>query len=170
MTNNTDQNQKSFKNYGAYTMAEGILRANMDALRAVMMVSDPGMTKTATVRSIAQEIGYDLVTIIGSRMQPEDVSGFPTRGEIVIEDLHLGTKEIDSFVSSINPHTIKKEKRGDQDVRVIPVTEYAPQSWQVFIQERRKVILFFDEFSNTSPATRASLLSLVQYRWSNEPD
>ena len=91
MTNNTDQNQKAFKNYGAYTMAEGILRANMDALRAVMMVSDPGMTKTATVRSIAQEIGYDLVTIIGSRMQPEDVSGFPTRGEIVIEDLHLGT-------------------------------------------------------------------------------
>lgn len=164
MTNNTDQNQKAFKNYGAYTMAEGILRANMDALRAVMMVSDPGMTKTATVRSIAQEIGYDLVTIIGSRMQPEDVSGFPTRGEIVIEDLHLGTKEIDSFVSSINPHTIKKEKRGDQDVRVIPVTEYAPQSWQVFIQERRKVILFFDEFSNTSPATRASLLSLVQDR------
>lgn len=116
-----------------HTSAKALMCA-IESKQAVMIVSGPGMGKTATIEAIAQEKGYKLIPVIASRMDPQDVSGFPTRGEVETAE---GT---------------------------IPVTEYAPQKWQVAVMEEKKVILFFDEFSNAHPSVRASLLTVLQNR------
>lgn len=127
--------------------SEEALLSYMNARVPVMLVSDPGMGKTATIRSIAKEIGYDLETLIASRMDAQDVSGFPTKGEVPARD---------------NDGNIIVDKNGE--IVFSPVTEFAPQMWQKNIIEKKTVILFFDEFSNAHPSVRASLLSLFQDR------
>lgn len=122
------------------SISEQALRTYVNARVPVMLVSEPGMAKTATVRALAEEMGYDLVTIVPSRMEPQDISGFPTKGEYERYDEETGT------------HV------------TVPVTEYAPQKWQEFIIQRKKVILLLDEYSNAAPGTRASLLSFIQDR------
>lgn len=120
--------------------SEQALNALVSARVPVMLVSEPGMAKTATVRALSKEMGYDLVTVVPSRMEPQDISGFPTKGTITYTDAETG-EEVDKIV-----------------------TEYAPQMWQEIILQKRKVILFFDEFSNAAPGVRASLLSFIQDR------
>lgn len=120
------------------TASKSALKAIMKARICAMLVGAPGTTKTATVRSIAEEMGYDLITIVPSRMDAQDISGFPTRGELTV--------------------TINGESK------TVPMTEYAPQYWQHEIMNKKKVILFLDEFSNAHPSTRASLLSFIQDR------
>lgn len=127
--------------------SEEALLAYMSARVPVMLVSDPGMGKTATIRSLAKEIGYDLETLIASRMDAQDVSGFPTKGEVPARDN--------------NGNIIVDE---NNEIIFSPVTEFAPQMWQKNIIEKKRVILFFDEFSNAHPSVRASLLSLFQDR------
>lgn len=119
----------------AHTIQQMALRASMTARQPVMLVGDPGTSKTATIQSIAQEMGYDLIPLIASRMDPQDLSGFPTKGEYVDED---GARHA--------------------------ITEYAPQFWQKQILDKKKVILFLDEFGNAHPSVRASMLSLIQDR------
>lgn len=121
------------------SVSEKSLRTLMSARIPVMMVSSPGKAKTASVRAIAKEMGYDLVTIVASRMDAQDISGFPTRGTYTHFD------------------------KDGNEVEV-PATEYAPQMWQHFVMEKKKVIIFLDEFSNAHPSTRASLLSFIQDR------
>ena len=116
-----------------HTSAKALLYA-IKARQAVMLVGDPGTAKTATVEAIAQEMGYEVIPVIASRMDPQDVSGFPTRGEVETAE---GTT---------------------------PVTEYAPQKWQLEVLKKRRVILFFDEFSNAHPSVKASLLTVIQNR------
>lgn len=118
---------------------ERAMRTLVDARIPVMLVSAPGMGKTATVRALAEEMGYDLITITASRMDAQDISGFPTRGEY---------ERVDD----------------DGNLTKVPVTEYAPQSWQNKVIDKKKVIVFFDEFSNAMPQVRASLLSFIQDR------
>lgn len=108
--------------------------AAMNARIAVMLIGDPGTSKTATINQLAKELGYDLITIVPSRMDSQDISGFPTKGSYSYDEI------------------------------VKPVTEYAPQRWQMEIMTKRKVILFLDEFSNAHPSVRASLLSFIQDR------
>ena len=115
--------------------SEMMLRACILSRNVAALVSDPGMTKTATVRSIAREMGYGLVTIIGAQKEAPDISGFPTRGTYKI--------------------TLTSED-GSTETMEVPVTEYAPQKWQHFVVENKKVIIFLDEFSNTHPSTRPS--------------
>ena len=116
-----------------HTSAKALLYA-IKARQAVMLVGDPGTAKTATVEAIAQEMGYEVIPVIASRMDPQDVSGFPTRGEVETAE------------------------------GITPVTEYAPQMWQLEVLRKRKVILFFDEFSNAHPSVKASLLTVIQNR------
>ena len=123
--------------------SEMMLRACILSRNVAALVSDPGMTKTATVRSIAREMGYGLVTIIGAQKEAPDISGFPTRGTYKI--------------------TLTSED-GSTETMEVPVTEYAPQKWQHFVVENKKVIIFLDEFSNTHPSTRAGMLSFIQDR------
>lgn len=119
--------------------SENTLRACMKSRHPVMLVGAPGTAKTATIKAMAKELGYELVTIIASRMDPQDISGFPTRGEIEVQDAEGATRKV-------------------------PMTEYAPQHWQHEIMKKRNVILFFDEYGNAHPSVRASLLSFIQDR------
>lgn len=125
MSKKTLNNNQSFK----------VVKASVDARVPICLVGEPGTSKTAFIKSLSKSMDYDLVTVILSRAEAPDVSGYPTKGSY-----------------SVNGEEPK------------PVTEYAPQIWQREIESRKKVILFFDEFSNTLPSTRASVLSIVQDR------
>lgn len=118
------------------TVSERALVTAMTARVPVMLVGDPGTSKTAIINSIARDMGYDLFTLILSRMDPQDISGFPTKGVYVHNDGNSTS----------------------------PVTEYAPQIWQKKILEVKKAIIFIDEFSNAHPSVQASFLSFIQDR------
>lgn len=127
------------ENYQNMSVSEKALRALINARKFAMLVSSPGKAKTATIRQIAKDMGYDLITIVASRMDAQDISGFPTKG------------------------TIERTNEKGELVE-LPATEYAPQMWQHYVMEHKKVILFLDEFSNAHPSTRASFLSFIQDR------
>lgn len=116
------------------TNSDHVLRAALKARQAVMLVGEPGTSKTASVAQLAEDLGKTLITIVPSRMDSQDISGFPTKGEYTYGEI------------------------------TAPVTEYAPQRWQMEIMEKKEVILLLDEFSNAHPSTRASLLSFIQDR------
>jgi len=112
------------------------VRAAAEARIPVMIVGAPGVGKTATIRALAESMGYKLITILGSQMDPTDVAGLPAR-EKIFED-----EEGVAFYG----------------------TTYSMPWWQVEIMRHKKVMLFFDEFSNTSSAVRASMLTMLQNR------
>lgn len=112
------------------------LKAVMLARVPIMMVGAPGTGKTATVRALADEMKYKLLTVIGSQMDPTDVTGLPSGQEIYRRE----------------------------DGTPVHGTVYLAPWWQVEIMKTKRVILFLDEFSNTSSSTRAALLTLLQNR------
>lgn len=113
-----------------------ILEANMKARIPIMLVGAPGTGKTAAIRAITEDMGYELITLIGSQMDPTDVRGLPSGQQ-------TGTKEDGTPVFS---------------------AEYLSPIFQTQIMMKKRIVLFLDEFSNTPPATRASLLTMLQNR------
>jgi hypothetical protein len=112
------------------------VEASVKARVPVMLVGAPGTGKTETVRALAKKLGYKLLTVIGSMMDPTDIVGLPKGEKVgVAED----GQDIFATVN-LSPH------------------------WQATILKEKKVILFLDEFSNTSGATRASMLTMLQNR------
>lgn len=117
-------------------MTNQAVMAAVQARTPVMLVGAPGTGKTESVRAIAKLMGYALITLVGSQMDPTDIVGLP-KGE------NLGkTEDGEDIFGTVN---------------------LAPW-WQVRILKEKKVILFLDEFSNTSGATRASMLTMLQNR------
>jgi alkaline phosphatase D len=112
------------------------MEAAVKARVPVMLVGSPGTGKSATVKSLANSTGYELITLVGSQADPSDIMGLP-KGEKILDD------------DEGNP---------------IYGTTYLSPWWQVRILKNKKVILFLDEFSNTPPATRASFLVMLQER------
>jgi hypothetical protein len=112
------------------------LRAAAEARIPAMVVGAPGVGKTASIRAMAKSMGYELITLAGSQMDPTDVTGLP-KGEIITHD------------ENDNP---------------IWGTVYLAPWWQVRIIRERKVMLFLDEFSNTSSAVQAAMLIMLQNR------
>lgn len=112
-----------------------ILEAAIQARIPIALVGEPGTSKTATIIGMAELTNKHLVTIVPSRMDAQDLSGFPTKGTYTYPD---GS--------------------------TTAITEYAPQLWQKEIMEKKDCILFLDEFSNAHPSVRASLLSFIQDR------
>lgn len=121
-------------NSGAITMQA--IGAIAKARVPVMVVGEPGVGKTAKIRQLAKSMDYKLVTLLGSQMDPTDVTGLP-KGEVVAKD----------------------DEGND-----IWGTVYLAPWWQVVIMQQKNVILFLDEFSNTSSSVRASMLTLLQNR------
>lgn len=117
-------------------MTNQAVMAAVQAKTPVMLVGAPGTGKTESVRAIAKLMGYALITLVGSQMDPTDIVGLP-KGE------HLG--------------------KTDDGKDIFGTVNLAPW-WQVRILKEKKVILFLDEFSNTSGATRASMLTMLQNR------
>lgn len=115
-------------------LSEIALEVAVEARMPVMLVGAPGTSKTAMVNALAEKMGYTVISIILSRMAETDVTGFPTKGE-----------------------------HDENGVRT-PMTEYAPQYWQVEALTKKKVFLFFDEYSNAQPDVRASALTIIQDR------
>lgn len=118
------------------TIATTALKACMSARMPVMLVGPPGVGKTATVREIADSMGYEVITLIGAQLDPTDVKGLP-----------------------------KGEKLGiTEDGKEIYGTVDMSPWWQVRILREKKIILFLDEFSNTPGATRSAFLVMLQNR------
>lgn len=112
------------------------LRASAEARIPAMIVGPPGVGKTASIRKMAETMGYKLITLLGSQMDPTDITGLP-KGEVIAND---------------------------EEGNPIWGTVYLAPWWQVEILRKKKVILFLDEFSNTSSAVRASMLTMLQNR------
>jgi len=100
-----------------------------------MLVGAPGTAKSQTIRDWASQMDYDVITLIGSRLDPTDVVGLPKGQKEIYED------RTEAFIT----------------VNLLPW-------WQSKILRERKVVLFLDEFSNTPGAVRASFLSILQDR------
>lgn len=115
---------------------ETALQATIMARKNAILVGPPGVGKSARIRQLAKQMGYDMKTIVGSRMDPTDVSGVPSVQE-------LWRNEYDEPVYG---------------------TVYAMPDWQQFCLRRRKVILFLDEWSNTPASVQASMLTVMQER------
>ena len=112
------------------------IKAAMESRMPTMIGGAPGTAKTATIRSIAEEMGYELLTVIGSQMDPTDIVGLPQGQEV------------------------GKAENGEPIYATVNLSPW----WQARILLKKKVILFLDEFSNTSGAVRASMLTLLQNR------
>ncbi len=120
----------------ATRMTMAAMEAAVKARVPVMLVGAPGTGKTAAVRALAEKIGYELITVVGSQLDPTDIIGLP-KGEKIMER---------------------------EDGTPIYGTTYLTPWWQVRILVKKKIILFLDEFSNTSGATRAAMLTMLQNR------
>lgn len=118
------------------TIAEQVLLASMKARMPAVLVGPPGVGKTAKLYELARRMGYELITLVGSQLDPTDIVGLP-KGEL------LG-----------------KTEEGEDVFGTVNLSPW----WQVRILLHRKVILFLDEMSNTSSATRASMLTMLQSR------
>lgn len=118
------------------TIAEQVLLASMKARMPAVLVGPPGVGKTAKLYDLARRMGYELITLVGSQLDPTDIVGLP-KGEL------LG-----------------KTEEGEDVFGTVNLSPW----WQVRILLHRKVILFLDEMSNTSSATRASMLTMLQSR------
>lgn len=111
------------------------LQVACDARIPVMLVGAPGVGKTEVIREMAKQMGYRLITLIGSQMDPTDIAGLPQGRSITLDDGN-----------------------------VVEATVNLATQWQISILKYKKVILFLDEFSNTSSAVRASMLTVLQNR------
>lgn len=117
------------------TMITSML-AGIKAHNSQMLVGNPGLGKSAVVGMLAKHVlHYEMITIIGSQKEPQDVTGFPRQVEYPLPE---GEK--------------------------VPVTEYAMQLWQFKILRKKKIVLFLDEFSNSTPAVQASMLTILNER------
>lgn len=116
-----------------------ILDAAAAAKVTTMLVGAPGTGKTESVIALAKAKGYSLITIVPSRMDPTEVAGNPKAVVVTIEG-------------------------EDGEKHSLNATENLAPAWQVRILTKKKVVLFFDEFSNATPAVRAALLTILQNR------
>lgn len=113
------------------TLLNGIKAKNSQ-----MVVGNPGLGKSAMIYSLARNyLNYDVITIIGSQKEPQDVTGFPRMVE-----------------------------RPLQDGRKISVTEYAIPIWQYQVLNKPKTLIFLDEFSNSQPPVQAAMLQILNER------
>lgn len=115
---------------------KAMLEAAIEARMPTMLVGAPGTGKSATIKALARERGYELVTLVGSRMDPTDVVGLP-KGEQYGED--------------------------EQGKPIFATVNLSPW-WQVEILTKKKVILFLDEWGNSPAAIQAAFLTLLQDR------
>lgn len=108
------------------------LQAATKAKIPTVLVGSPGTGKTAVINEMAKDMGYDLISLVGSRLEPTEVGGMP---------------KADSIVTEFGP---------------VDATVWLAPDWQVEILQKKRVVLFLDEISNASNAVQAALLTILQ--------
>ena len=112
------------------------LLAGIKAHNSQMIVGNPGLGKSALVRMLSREMLHtDVITIIGSQKEPQDITGFP---RMVDQPLLDGSK--------------------------ISLTKYAIPEWEYTILKKKTITLFLDEYSNSTPPVQASMLQILNER------
>lgn len=111
------------------------IKAGISAHLSIMLDGNPGQGKSQLIRSIADSLGYELITLIGSQKDSTDITGFPVKTDVV-------------------------DSEGNHHI----VGDYAIQKWQYIIMSKKRVMLFLDEFSNSPPPVQASMLALLNER------
>lgn len=102
----------------------------------LMLIGPPGVGKTETILAEAAKHGYEVILLLASTMDPTDVSGLPRA-------VQMSQKDNGEYTYG---------------------TVYSAPDWQHRVMSGDKILLFFDEYSNASPAVRASLLTVIQNR------
>lgn len=95
----------------------------------IALLGAHGRSKTSQVKEYAEEIGYQLNTIILSQIVPEDLIGLPLLSE-------------------------------DKKTTVNALPKWADEA----CSPKKKIILFFDEFSNAEKDVQSSILNLLESR------
>lgn len=118
----------------AATLKEA-LSACYEARQPIVIVGDPGMGKTALVNSWykSHNLG-EMVTLIGSQMEPTDLTGLPMAGTMRV------------------------------DGHDVSVTEYGMPYWQAKLLNGESKCVFLDEFSNTPASVQAAMLKFIGER------
>lgn len=99
---------------------------------STVILGEPGVTKTATMRAFANSLGRRFECIVPSQRDPADVVGYPSAGEV-----------------SINGHTRK-------------VAEFLPARWRVELEECSEGgFVLFDEILDCSPAHQAAIQQVL---------
>lgn len=133
---NTSEIMPNFVNAAGFADATVLTIASCAASQLpVMLVGPPGVGKTAFLTAVAKKMGYRLATIIGARIDPTDVNGLPARGVLY-----------------------------DADGKEIETTEFLTPSFMAQAIQNPKTMILFDEFSNATPATQASMLNFFTER------
>ena len=50
---------------------------SMGSKQSILMFASPGVGKSAIVNQIAEALGYECRTLLGTQIAPEDISGIP---------------------------------------------------------------------------------------------
>jgi len=108
-----------------------------DAGLTPIVTSDPGMGKTALIRAIADEMGYEVYLFIGSRKDPQAMEGLP----IVVRDDPKTGKPLE------RPYTVNS------------LTAMAEQ-----VARNPKTLIFLDEVRGTNEDVQAGYLTFIQDR------
>lgn len=95
----------------------------------IALLGAHGRSKTSQVRQYAENIGYELETVILSQLLPDDLVGLP----VLSED------------------------------KKTTVTAF-PKWLEKACDKKKKIILFFDEFSNAEKDVQAAILNLLETR------
>lgn len=109
----------------------------------VILWGSPGIGKTAIVNDVAQDLGKDLVTLVLSIYEPQDVGGIPKPVEM-----------------ETRPRTKAGQKKAAG--RKQEFFDYLPPRWIEDLGDTG--ILFLDELTTASPSTQAAALRILGER------
>lgn len=112
-----------------------LMKATRSAGRNLILWGPPGVGKTALIKALADEEGAELRVLLGSILDPTDVSGLPLLSTNS-DGVPITRSTLPDWADALN----KAAEAG------------------------RGAILFLDEISTTTPAVQAALLTVVQGR------
>lgn len=128
-----------------------VIKSYLAAGQPLILWSPPGQGKTKTIRAIANNLGYNLVIIIGARKEPTFLEGIP----IVQRPTDDEIAAIDAD-DSLTPAQKAAAKR--------PRTVNALPDWFEYAIENPRTIIFWDEIGSIPEDVQAAMLSVIEER------
>ena len=137
-----------------------VIEVLAEAAIPTIVWGNPGRGKTAYFKNWCEKKGYEMLTMVGSQMDPTDVGGYP----LPLPDM--------SGVSYVSPDWFRRILH-DATPRPAPIVdpETGEETWPLTyigdsraVGETRKWALFLDELPCTPPSVQAGLFKLIQDR------